>query len=263
MLAQSVKTAFFTVLFILVGLYLYTKLAGPIPFTITQTTNSNLFTVTGEGKVSSVPTKATVSLGVTQNATTEQAAKDAMNTQTNKIIADLKALGIPEKNIKTTNFSVYPNNPRDVQPLPAQSTSAIKPMVGTVIQPESFTATQNLEVQTDTTDLANKAIDVATADGANQVGGVQFKVDDAKQKELQAQARKLAIADAKKNAQELANDAGITLGRVINIQESSNQPIFYGGVAMNKAVAPDSAPTNLQAGENEVTVTVTLYYETQ
>lgn len=256
---HDLKIPFFTILFLLIGLFLYTKLAGPIPFAVTsvQTTNSNPFTVTGEGKVSGVPSKATVNLGVTKTATTEQLATDEVNRITNQIVTDLKALGIAEKDIKTTNFSVYPNSEERTEPLTLQAPA------GREVLPQSYTASQNLTIQVDSVDLANKAVDTATQNGANQIGGVNFEIDDEKRTEMETEARKLAIADAKKKAQSLATDAGITLGKVINIQESSNQPypMAYGRAAEMSAVK--DVATNLQPGENDVIVTVTLFYETQ
>src|ERR1035437_1274578 len=89
--------AFFIVLFV------YTKLAGPIPFFINSvnTTKTDLFSSSGEGKVTAVPDQATINVGVTQTSTTVADAQDKVNKTTAKIIQDIKKLGFLDKDIKT------------------------------------------------------------------------------------------------------------------------------------------------------------------
>src|ERR1051325_3414701 len=104
---KSIQTPLLTVVFIFVGLLLYTKLAGPIPFTVNSisTVKQNLFTVDGTGEVTGVPDTALVSLGVNKNAATVEAAQTQVNEVINKVKADLKGLGIEDKDIKTVNYS--------------------------------------------------------------------------------------------------------------------------------------------------------------
>ncbi|RJQ36571.1 DUF541 domain-containing protein [Candidatus Microgenomates bacterium] len=244
---KELKTPFFTVLFIFVGFFLYTKLFGSIPFSINsiQTTKSNLFQVTGTGKVTQVPNTALVSMGVTKNAATVLEAQNKINSVTDAIIKDLKELGINDKDIKTTNYSIYPNY---------QYTTGKQEING-------YTATQNLEVRIKPIDKANQAIDKVTADGANVVGGATFVLDEKTQKELENKARQEAVKDAKERAQSLAEAAGIKLGRIIDVQENMNQPYpIRLGVAAPAEKSDQS--TNITPGENTVTTTVTLFFET-
>lgn len=127
-----------------------------------------------------------------------------------------------------------------------------------------YTVTQELKVTTKSVDVANKALDAAVANGANQISGVTFTINDEDRKALQQKARKAAIADAKNKAQEIAKDAGIKLGKVVNIYVSDDQPVpmMYDSRKAGAELSNQSAPTNLQPGENTVTVTVTLSYET-
>ena len=108
---SELRVPFFTVLFILVGLFLYTKIAGPIPFSVNSisTTKSDIFSVSGTGKATVIPDTAKVSLGITVNRPTVASAQNEANRIMNQIIKDLKAIGVDEKKIKTTNYSVYPN----------------------------------------------------------------------------------------------------------------------------------------------------------
>lgn len=249
-LLDSIKKPILTTLFVFVLLYVFTKLFGPIPFAVNSvtTSSSDLFSVTGTGEVSAAAKNANFSVGVTETASTSDAARTAMNTATNAIIASLKKLGIEDKNIKTTNYNINPNY------------DYARGGEGTIT---GYTASQNLDVQTNSTDLANKAIDASTLAGANIVNGIQFELSDANKKELEMQATKKAIADAKDKAQEIATLSGIKLGRIINIQvNSTGEPpiMFQAKEAMGEATNLDT--TSLQPGENTITVSVTLFYQT-
>jgi uncharacterized protein len=247
---KSLKTALLTVAAIFVGLLVYTKVFGPIPFSVTSitTTKSNLFTVQGTGEATAVPDTALITLGVNKEAPTVEAAKDQVNQIINKITADVKGLGVEEKNIKTTNYTVNPNYDYSTGRQTANG----------------YSVSATIEVKMNSIEKANQAVDVATKDGATQVGNVQFVLDDTKQKELQNQARKEAVSEAKENAKSLADAAGIRLGRIVDVQENGDanapQPLYKTAIAEN---ATDSAPaTELNPGENKVSVTISLSYET-
>jgi uncharacterized protein YggE len=240
-----------------VVLFVYTKLAGPIPFYINSvnTTKTDLFSSSGEGRVTAVPDQATVNAGVTAQATTVADAQTKVNQTTNKIIANLKKLGLADKDIKTTDYSVSPNY---------SSGNVIMPMLqgGGQQTITGYTVTQNLEVKVKPIEKANKVVDTATADGANLVGGVNFTFSDELSKSLEQQATQQAVNDAKDKAQNLANASGIHLGKIVNVVENSNQPrpFMMAGAAAKTDQA--SAPTNVTPGENTMTVDVILYYET-
>lgn len=246
---NSLKTPFFTVLFIFVFLYVFTKLFGPIPFAVSgvTTTQSDLFSVDGEGEATAVPDTATFSVGVTGTASTADAAKNQVTQTTNKIIDDIKALGIKETSIKTANYSVNPNQ---------DFTGGRNTITG-------YTANQELQVKVDNVDLANKALDTATRDGANQVTGVTFTLNDEEKAKAEDKARRVAITNAKKKAQSIADAAGVRLGRIISVRESSApQPVpMLDKAAFNTGTAV-GVPSNVQAGENTVHITVTLSYQT-
>ena len=249
-LLESAKKPFLTALFIFIFLYLFARLFGPIPFAVNSvtTSSSDLFSVTGTAEVNGTAKNTNFSVGVTETATTSDAARESITTATNKIVTSLKELGIPEKNIKTTNYNINPNYDYS------------RGGQGTIT---GYTASQNLEVETDSVDIANRAIDASTAAGANVVNGVQFELTDANQKELEIEATKKAIADAKEKAQEIAQLSGIKLGRVMNIQvnPSGEPPIMLQSKEAFGGVATD-AVTRLEPGQNTVTVSVTLFYQT-
>jgi uncharacterized protein YggE len=239
-----------------ITLFVYTKLAGPIPFFINSvnTTKTDLFSASGEGKVTAVPDQATVDAGVTAQSATITDGQNKVNKVTNKIITDLKKLGLSDKDIKTTNYSVNPNYSNEVVPMAGPM------MAGGQQTITGYTVTQNLEIKVKPIDKANKVVDTATADGANLVGGVNFTFSDSLSQSLEQQAVKLAVDEAKIKAQTLANAAGVSLGKIINVVESSNQPrpLMAAGITDKTG---QSAPTDITPGENSLTVGVTIYYE--
>lgn len=243
---QNCKASLSTIIFIFLGLFLYTKFAGPIPFSVNSitTTKTNLFSVSGTGKATGIPDTAQLSLGITKTALIVKDAQNQTNTAANKIIEDLKRLGIPKKDIKTTNYSINPNYDF------ARGGQNIT----------GYTVTQNLEIKVTPIDLVNKTIDAVTANGANLVGGVNFTFDEKTQKDLESKARTEAVKMAKEKAQSLSKATRIRLGKIVDVQESGNfepRPIF-----MTQSLETKSADTQLQPGENSIIINITLSYET-
>lgn len=247
---KEVRTPLITVLFIFVGLFVFTKIFGPIPFSVRSvtTTKENHFTATGRGEVAAVPDTALINLGVTKNAPTVEAAQEEVNNIINQINKDLKGIGVEEKNIKTSNYSVSPQ---------------IDYGTGREVI-RGYTVNANIEVRVNPIERANQAVDIATRNGANQVGGVQFVLDESEKEKLEDAARKIAIDNAKRKAQSIANAAGIKLGRIIDVQESEdgNQPIPFNRSLPLDAEVKQTEQTELNPGENKVVINVTLSYET-
>lgn len=247
---QSVRVPFLTILFALLSLFVFTKIFGPIPFSVNSiTTNKqNLFTVTGTAEVTAVPDTAMVSFGVNKNSPTTEAAKEDVNKIINQITQDLKALGVAEKDIKTSNYSINP----DYDYTNGRQT------------PRGYTVSANIDVRLESVERANQAIDIVTRDGATQVGGVQFVLDDEEKAKLEEEARKEAIEKAKKKAESIAKAAGIRLGRIVDVQESGgdNDPRPYYSTMSDTKQANPEEPTQLNPGENKVVTTVSLSYET-
>lgn len=235
-------------------LLIYTKIFGPIPFTVNNinTLNSTPFEATGTGKASAAPDTAVINIGVTETGNTVAEAQAKTNEAAENIINAIKQVSVEEKKIKTTNYSVRPNYSNRL------------PIEGGSEQISGYTVTQNLEVEAPI-DKANEVVDSATNNGANLVGGIAFTLDDAKMEELKNEARKEAVDSAKASAEGLANAAGIKLGNIINVQENyggTPVPVYREAVALDSAVGEEIPSTNITPGETNVEVTVTLTYQT-
>lgn len=245
---KDLKTPFFTILFIFFFLILYTKFFGPIPFSVNSlvTNKQSSFQVTGEGKATAVPDTADVVVGATQQSSTVEDAQNKVNLASQKIINDIKKLGIDEKDIKTDNYSVDPQ----------YDYSKGQTITG-------YSVTQQIEVKVKPIGKVNQVVDTATADGANIVQGASFTFSDELEQKLEDSARSMAIANAKDKANSLANAAGIHLGKVIDVSEGNgSNPVPVMNQALTMGTAEKSAPTNITPGQSTVDITVTLSYET-
>ena len=230
-----------------ISLTIYTKLFGPIPFAVNSiiTTKSDTFNVTGEGKSTVVPDIAMVSLGVQASGTTVKDVQSKVNTASNAVTASVKSQGISADDIKTINYSINPNY---------DFNNGGQKING-------YQANSTVQVKVRDLNKTNNVIDAGTAAGANQVGGINFDVDD--KAKAQDEARKIAVADAKKKAEQASATAGFTLGRLVNYQEDFAGnirpfPMMASGVTKDSAPTP---PTQVEPGTSEINITVTLSYE--
>jgi len=248
---KGLRIPLLTALFVFIALIVYSKIFPTAPLVNNGTAKTNVFNSQGTGKATATPDTATAIVGVTQDSQTVADAQKKVNETTAKIIADLKKLGISEKDIKTQNYSV---NPKYNYNIPNRTT------------PDGYTVSQEMEIKSKSIDKINKVIDLATADGANIVSGANFIFSDDLQKKLENMAREEAVRDAKQKAETLSKAAGMNLGKIINITENSNRayPILMKTQmgAAGSGIAQDAVPpTQINPGENSVTVTVNITYE--
>lgn len=237
-------TVFFTLLFT------FTKLFGPIPFSVTSVTTqkSTTFDVIGEGKVTVKPDIASITVGITANAKTVKEAQEQINTTINKVSASIKELGVDSKDIQTTNYNVNP----EYDPSTGSGQARIK----------GYIASTNLNIKVKQIDKVNQVIDLATASGANQVGGINFGLED--KTEAENEARQKAVDEAKRKAKDAEKIAGFKLGRIINYSENFNgypRPIYMTSTLDAKGSL--ESPTQVESGSTDISISVTLSYEIQ
>lgn len=231
------------------SLFAFVKLVGPIPFSVSSITTekSDFFTVTGEGKVTVTPDIAVVSVGVTSQGTSVKLAQKDLNIKMDAISKAVKQLGVDAKDIKTENYSI---NPRyDYQ-------ESVQRIIG-------YDANSSLTIKVRDMDKANDVIDASTGNGANQVNGISFDVDD--RDTLENEARVLAVADAKKKAELAAKTVGFTLGTIVNYSEGVNNdgpvPRMMSAKSAMEAGGDRAVPSTIEPGSNEIIIQVSLSYQ--
>lgn len=233
-----------TSIFIL--LLLFTKLIGPIPFSVnsTVTQKQTSFDVSAEGKVTTKPDVAFVNAGIRVQAQTVKLAQDQINAVISKVSASVKNLGVEEKDIQTTNYNINPDY---------DFTTGSQKIKG-------YSASTTLAIKVKDIDKINNVIDAATQSGANEISGINFDIDD--KTKAENEARQKAVSEAKLKAENAAKIAGFKLGRIINYFETTNSPIQPIPYRATGAVdIMQNNKTQIEPGSSDVIITVTLSYE--
>jgi uncharacterized protein len=195
-------------------------------------------TVTGAGSVSTVPDEAEFSLGITTKGRTAGAALASNSERMRELIEALKAAGIAERDIQTRDVSVgsdYDETGRS----------------------DDFVASNTVSVLIRDLDRAGAVLDAAARAGANNVYGPSLTPSN--REGLEAKALRDAVANARTRAETLAEAAGVELGVVIAITEST--PTHQGGWEMRAADVASSPPIEKGTQEIQATVTVTFAIE--
>ena len=194
---------------------------------------AGIFT-TGDGTISTRPDTAFITAGVDAQAPTASAAQQSVAAQAGKLIAKAKAIGIPDKDINTAGYSIGPMYSNDGRTL------------------TGYQASEQLALKWHNVDTTGTALDaLVQAGGATRIS-VSFGLND--YSAAQAQARTLAIGQARDRAQAMAKAAGVNLGQVLRVVDYSTgarTPVDFAPSAADAV-----APTQVPVGQLEITVSV-------
>lgn len=199
--------------------------------------------ISGHGEVRAVPDMAEVRAGVTITAPTAAQALTANSGRMQSVFAALKKMGVPEKNIQTTNFYIslqYTNGDNNT---PRRLTG--------------YQVNNDVTVRLDDIGKVGSALDTLVAAGANQMNGISFSIQNPVP--VLERARTEAVADARTRAETYAKAAGVSLGSILSISEGGGEaprPVMY---RMAAAMAP--APPPIAAGEQTITADVAMVWE--
>ena len=198
-------------------------------------------TVTGSGRVSAPPDLAHVAAGVVAESARAADAVAQANAAMQKVLGALDKAGIDKKDVQTSRF--------DVSPVYADTSR----MPHGTPQITGYRASNQVAVEVHGVDKVGGVLDALVAAGANDVGGVAFGI--AERAPLEDEARKKAVADARRKAELYAAATGATVGRVLSIEEGGGGappiPVRY---RMEAA----AAPTPVAPGELDLDVNVVV-----
>lgn len=218
----------------------------------------NTIVVSGEGEITAKPDVAVFNYTVNETALTASAAQKLATDKSNKVLAYLKKAGIEDKDIKTTNYSANPKYEYSQGICTAYSCG---PSKSTLV---GYEVSQSVDVKV--RDIA-KAGEILAGVGeldVQNISSLSFTLEN--QKDIEKQARALAIADARAEAESLAKALGVKITRIVGYNESGNYPVPYyyakGGAMDMMSARAESAPAPiLPAGENKVISNVSVTYE--
>lgn len=200
-------------------------------------------TVSGSAQASLTPDIAYFSIGVQTEDEDAEAALASNSASAQEIIDELKAQGVAERDIRTSNFSIYPSRQynRDGE-----------------LQAIVYIVSNTVNVTLRDLDRIGRILNASVTSGANQIMGIQFDIAD-KDAAL-VRARKAAIDNAQAMAQELAEAAGVSLGPIHSLNVyGGGFPIPVGRDMRGMESAAMDVP--IEAGNLTLTVEVNIVYE--
>jgi len=204
--------------------------------------------VTGEGTAEMAPDMALVDLGVVKDAKTAREALDANNKAMADILAAMKEAGIEARDLQTSGFAINPQ-----YQFPQSTTGENPPPILLGFQ-VSNTVTLRVRDLSKLGEILDKAVTL----GANHGGGIRFVND--KPDAAVSTARARAVENAIAKAKELTAAAGVGLGRVLEISETSYRAE---PMPMMRAMAKDFAAAGavpVATGENSYSVVVNVTF---
>lgn len=202
--------------------------------------------INGEAAISAKPDVAYVSIGVENAGKVATEVLAANSKTTGDVLAALKAAGIDAKDLQTSGFTVQP------QILRPQSSSLSSSDDSPSIT--GYTVGNTVNVTLHDLPRLGDVLDKAVTAGANSIDGIQFDVSNPSQ--LLDDARKAALADARRKAEIYANASGLKLGKLVELSENTG-PV--GGPVYRTKMVQAAVP--IESGANTLNVTVSARFE--
>lgn len=200
----------------------------------------------GRGDISVAPDMAVVT---TRVVTTGKQAPEALTANTAamaEVIAEIRSAGIESKHIQTSGFSIYPRYDH------SETAQGQTPLI------TGYEVSNGVTIQVRDLARLGAILEAVVTNGANSIGGISFEVSEPAEK--LDQARKAAVADARRRAELYATAAGVSLGRVLAIIEGgASTPQPYAMRAEKLMMA--AAPVPIEAGENTLSASVSITWE--
>lgn len=202
-----------TVLLTIVAGILILNGAASQPLTVTarpaEATATGAISVTGSSAIRVQPDRVVVVFGVETFARTPGVAQAQNARQSRAVIAAVRALGVPERDVATAHFSIQPRyDDYDCNVI------------------SGYGARNTIGVTLRDVEKLESVLVAALEAGATTVDGVEFSVTNLRQ--LRDEARELAIQAALEKATAMASAADVELGNVTDIREDAWHYSYFG-----------------------------------
>lgn len=219
------------------------------PFSSSLAQSGGTIRVIGRAIVETSPDFVTVRVGVATRAPTPTAALDQNSAAARKIIDFAKTFGINERDIQTDAVNL------------SQTFKNVREPGGTSRQePDGYAANNAVQVKLDNLSRLGIFMRQVLDQGANNIGGVQFGL--ANSDNATEEARRKAVEDAVRQAQQLADAAKVKLGKIQEIvyPPRSEVRIAAGAADMPMRRMRAAAPVPVEAGALQVTAEVEIVW---
>lgn len=204
-------------------------------------------TVVGTGTANMPPDQAEISLGVRVLAATAKEATRTGSEALAQMIALLKARGVTDRQIRTSHFQVTPEyreRPR-----------------GGGMERIGHMATNSLDVTITTLDALGDMLDAVIEAGGDSISVNHVQLTASNPQAAMDEAQRAAAREARRMAQLLAEEMGVTLGSILHIQPQGHQPPsprMMRAMSFGPAMRAPSVP--VEAGDMTVTATIEVVF---
>ena len=200
-----------------------------------------MIAVSGERKVKVAPDQASISISIETKGTKAEDVKRENDKKMDAILKYIKKSNIAAEDFQTQRVSLNPNYDADKKKY-------------------NYVATQTVQILLRDLSKYDVLMEGLVNEGINRIDNVEFK--SSKMMQLQSDARKLAIKEAKAKAEDFVSVLGQKVGKAILISDNSQtynpQPRMY---AMKATFDAESAPREtLAIGEIEITANVSVNF---
>jgi uncharacterized protein YggE len=200
-----------------------------------------MISVSGEGKVKVTPDQAAISISMETKGTKADDVKRENDKKMDVILKFIKNSAIAKEDYQTRRVSLNPNYDYEKKK-------------------HTYIATQTVQILLKDLSKYDALMEGLVNEGINRIDNVEFK--SSKMIQLQSDARKLAMKDAKMKAEDYVSVLGQKVGKALLISDTSQiyqpQPRMY---AMKSMAMDESAPREtLAIGEIEITATVSVSF---
>ena len=208
--------------------------------------DATLLNVSAQAEARRVPDVATLSAGVVTQAVDGNTAMRDNAVQMDKVMAAIKAAGIAERDIQTSGINLSPQYRYAENEAPK-------------ITGYQANNTVSLKVR-DITRLG-KVLDSLAAQGANQINGPSFEIDQPEP--VYDEARLAALKKAQARAETYAKSLGLRVRRIVSISEGNQggfRPMPMMAMAAGRS-AKAEMDTAVSPGESSVSVSLDVVFE--
>src|SRR5690606_27430342 len=202
------------------------------------TTDGTLLSVTARAEASRTPDIASLSAGVVTQAADANAALKANSAQMSKVVATIRAAGVPERDVQTSGISIQPQY-RYAENQPPVITG--------------YQASNTVTIKVRDIGRLGEVLDALVASGANQVNGPNFEIGEPEA--VYDEARQAALELAQARAAMYAQSLGLRVRRIVSISEGGG---FQPPMPMMKAMAMDARMESAPVAPGETTLAASL-----
>jgi len=207
--------------------------------------DATLLSVSAQADAHRVPDVATISAGVVTQSADANSAMRANAAQMEKVMAAIRAAGVPDRDIRTSGVSLNPQYKYVENQNPTIT---------------GYQASNTVDLKVRDVARLGQVLDALVASGANQVNGPSFEIDQPEP--VYDEARRAALEKAQARAQMYAKELGMRVRRIVSISEGGGftPPVPMPMMAM-AARGKAEADTSVAPGETTLTANLDVVFE--